>query len=116
MARKTEEPLARYWAKRDFAKTTEPRGEHARSGKALSFVIQKHAATRLHYDFRLELEHDHESVGRDPRLAQVDADVGTDGVDWLRDNYGEYLRDPSVVPVLLEQNELLAPQGRAPGL
>ena len=56
MARKTEEPLARYWAKRDFAKTTEPRGEHASSGKALSFVIQKHAATRLHYDFRLELD------------------------------------------------------------
>jgi bifunctional non-homologous end joining protein LigD len=56
MARKTEEPLARYWAKRDFAKTTEPRGERASSGKALSFVIQKHAATRLHYDFRLELD------------------------------------------------------------
>jgi bifunctional non-homologous end joining protein LigD len=49
-------PLARYWAKRNFAVTAEPRGEHAPSGQALSFVIQKHAATRLHYDFRLELD------------------------------------------------------------
>lgn len=56
MAKHKQDPLAAYWAKRDFAKTTEPRGEHATSGKALSFVIQKHAATRLHYDFRLELD------------------------------------------------------------
>src|SRR5262245_40671159 len=56
MAKKTSAPLAAYWAKRDFSKTTEPRGERASSGKALSFVIQKHAATRLHYDFRLELD------------------------------------------------------------
>jgi bifunctional non-homologous end joining protein LigD len=49
-------PLARYWAKRDFALTSEPRGETALPGEALSFVIQKHAASRLHYDFRLELD------------------------------------------------------------
>ncbi|MBA3590862.1 DNA polymerase ligase N-terminal domain-containing protein [Methylibium sp.] len=49
-------PLARYWAKRDFAVTSEPRGETAPPGEALSFVIQKHAASRLHYDFRLELD------------------------------------------------------------
>jgi bifunctional non-homologous end joining protein LigD len=48
--------LAKYWSKRDFDKTPEPRGVRARAGKALSFVIQKHAATRLHYDFRLELD------------------------------------------------------------
>ena len=48
--------LAAYWKKRDFAITAEPKGEVARTGKKLSFVIQKHAATRLHYDFRLELE------------------------------------------------------------
>ena len=47
-------PLAGYWAKRDFDLTTEPRGEHAPPG-GLSFVVQKHAASRLHYDFRLEL-------------------------------------------------------------
>ena len=48
--------LAHYWAKRDFTKTGEPRGEQLKGGKALSFVIQKHAARRLHYDFRLELD------------------------------------------------------------
>ena len=47
--------LSQYWKKRDFGVTSEPRGEVARTGKALSFVIQKHAASRLHYDFRLEL-------------------------------------------------------------
>ena len=47
--------LARYQAKRDFSQTPEPAQRVARSGKALSFVIQKHAARNLHYDFRLEL-------------------------------------------------------------
>ncbi|MGK6306584.1 DNA ligase D [Variovorax sp. DT-64] len=57
MPAREADPLARYWAKRDFSKTTEPRGERAKAGtQALSFVIQKHAATRLHYDFRLELD------------------------------------------------------------
>lgn len=48
--------LERYRQKRDFRATPEPRGRVAR-GKAheLSFVIQKHAASHLHYDFRLEL-------------------------------------------------------------
>src|SRR5512141_814852 len=48
--------LSTYWKKRDFGVTSEPKGKVARVGKALSFVIQKHAATRLHYDFRLELD------------------------------------------------------------
>jgi bifunctional non-homologous end joining protein LigD len=48
--------LSTYRKKRDFAITSEPKGEIARAGKALGFVIQKHAATRLHYDFRLELD------------------------------------------------------------
>ncbi|RZL90774.1 MAG: DNA ligase D [Variovorax sp.] len=56
MAVRDADPLARYWAKRDFTATTEPRGERAPAGKSLSFVIQKHAAARLHYDFRLELD------------------------------------------------------------
>jgi bifunctional non-homologous end joining protein LigD len=50
------QPLALYWAKRDFATTPEPKGRRAKRGESLSFVIQKHAATRLHYDFRLELD------------------------------------------------------------
>lgn len=48
--------LARYWAKRDFDVTAEPRGGTAPAGGTLSFVVQKHAASRLHYDFRLELD------------------------------------------------------------
>ncbi len=50
------DPLARYWSKRDFAVTSEPRGDVAGSGKELAFVVQKHHASRLHYDFRLELD------------------------------------------------------------
>ena len=48
--------LAPYYEKRDFTITSEPRGGRPSAAKALSFVIQKHAATRLHYDFRLELD------------------------------------------------------------
>jgi bifunctional non-homologous end joining protein LigD len=48
--------LEPYRAKRDFNITAEPRGRVARGkAKALRFVIQRHAATRLHYDLRLEL-------------------------------------------------------------
>ncbi len=47
--------LASYHAKRDFSKTPEPKGKARRSKrKALLYVIQKHAASRMHYDFRLE--------------------------------------------------------------
>jgi bifunctional non-homologous end joining protein LigD len=47
--------LQTYQAKRDFSKTREPRGARAKS-RGNAFVIQKHAARRLHYDFRLELD------------------------------------------------------------
>ena len=47
--------LDTYNAKRDFSKTPEPPGRPAaKAGNA--YVIQKHAARRLHYDFRLELD------------------------------------------------------------
>jgi DNA ligase D-like protein (predicted 3'-phosphoesterase) len=50
-------PLSEYNAKRDFTRTAEPAGTVPRSrGKALQFVIQKHAASHLHFDFRLELD------------------------------------------------------------
>lgn len=50
-------PLARYNAKRDFTATAEPAGKLGRrKRKELGFVIQKHWASRLHYDFRLELD------------------------------------------------------------
>ncbi len=51
--------LEEYRRKRDFRKTPEPAGAvapHEKTGAGLSFVIQKHAARRLHYDFRLELD------------------------------------------------------------
>src|SRR5436305_824061 len=48
--------LKRYHAKRDFKATPEPRGAPVKGGKRLRFVIQKHRASRLHYDFRLEAD------------------------------------------------------------
>ena len=52
-----ERPLARYKSMRDFKVTPEPSGKKSRGqreqAQALPFVVQKHAATRLHYDFRL---------------------------------------------------------------
>jgi bifunctional non-homologous end joining protein LigD len=47
--------LAKYKKKRSFEKTSEPTGGRPVGGQ-LIFVIQKHAATRLHYDFRLEMD------------------------------------------------------------
>jgi bifunctional non-homologous end joining protein LigD len=49
--------LARYQEKRDFAQTAEPSGRRPVSpSTGLRFVIQKHAARRLHYDLRLAVE------------------------------------------------------------
>ena len=48
--------LQRYTAKRNFTITPEPKGVRAGPARQLSFVIQKHWATRLHYDVRLELD------------------------------------------------------------
>ncbi len=55
-SRSPDGTLAKYWAKRDFNVTAEPRGEQAPAADRLTFVIQKHAASSLHYDFRLELD------------------------------------------------------------
>ncbi len=57
-AKEVDRQLERYRAMRDFAMTAEPSGEesdskHTQNANELPFVIQKHAATRLHYDFRL---------------------------------------------------------------
>ncbi|HEV2817927.1 MAG TPA: DNA ligase D [Allosphingosinicella sp.] len=53
MVRKSADPLATYNRKRDFAKTAEPAGKVAK-GSGHLFMVQKHDATRLHYDLRLE--------------------------------------------------------------
>ena len=52
----TKGELSTYRAKRDFSQTKEPSGETSiATSNRLRFVIQKHDATRLHYDLRLEL-------------------------------------------------------------
>jgi bifunctional non-homologous end joining protein LigD len=51
-----EPKLSEYRRKRDFTRTGEPAGGAARTSKKLAFVIQKHAASHLHYDLRLELD------------------------------------------------------------
>ncbi|HEX8225604.1 MAG TPA: DNA ligase D [Allosphingosinicella sp.] len=59
MSTKPADPLATYNRKRDFAKTAEPPGEVAKAKKphaSALFMVQKHDATRLHYDLRLELD------------------------------------------------------------
>src|SRR3546814_2114244 len=53
------DPLAQYNAKRDFKLTPEPAGKIAKGQKRQArnrFIVQKHDATRLHYDFRLEVD------------------------------------------------------------
>ena len=48
-------PLKLYHKKRDFSKTSEPKGKHHKASKH-RFVVQEHHATRLHFDFRLEMD------------------------------------------------------------
>ncbi|MBW8783619.1 MAG: DNA ligase D [Novosphingobium sp.] len=55
-ARARPDPLAAYNAKRDFQKTAEPAGKRESSAQGNRFIVQKHEATRLHWDFRLEMD------------------------------------------------------------
>ncbi|ESQ93503.1 DNA ligase [Asticcacaulis sp. AC460] len=74
--------LSRYNEKRDFTRTAEPEGKVAK-GKGFHYLIQKHAATRLHYDFRLELDGVLKSwaVTRGPSLNPADKRLAVETED-----------------------------------
>ena len=55
-AKKGSESLEKYHEKRDFTRTSEPFGEEGTGEGRRNFVVQKHAARQLHYDFRLEMD------------------------------------------------------------
>jgi bifunctional non-homologous end joining protein LigD len=87
-----DNPLARYQDRRDFAVTPEPSGKcRAGTAKRLRFVIQKHDATRLHYDFRLELNGVFRSwaVTRGPSLDPADKRLAVEVEDHPLD-YGDF--------------------------
>ena len=84
--------LEKYRAMRDFAVTAEPSGARpVPAGKALRFVVQKHAATRLHYDFRLELNGTFRSwaVTRGPSLDPAEKRLAVEVEDHPLD-YGDF--------------------------
>jgi bifunctional non-homologous end joining protein LigD len=87
----TRKKLAKYRAKRDFRKTSEPSGAHAKKASGRSYFIQKHAATRLHYDFRLELDGVLKSwaVTRGPSLNPTDKRLAVQVEDHPLD-YGSF--------------------------
>ncbi len=90
--RDTQKKLAKYQAKRDFSKTAEPSGNATIApSKHPRFVIQKHAATRLHYDFRLELDGVFKSwaVTRGPSLDPADKRLAVEVEDHPLD-YGDF--------------------------
>src|SRR5476651_318441 len=84
--------LASYRAKRDFSQTEEPAGKTSvpEAGQ-LRFVIQRHDATRLHYDFRLELDGTFKSwaVTRGPSLDPQDRRLAVEVEDHPLD-YGDF--------------------------
>ncbi|SFK58014.1 DNA ligase D [Methylocapsa palsarum] len=85
--------LTKYQRMRDFSKTSEPSGKggRAKSSRALRFVIQKHAARRLHFDLRLEHEGAFRSwaVPKGPSLDPKDRRLAVEVEDHPLD-YGDF--------------------------
>jgi bifunctional non-homologous end joining protein LigD len=88
--------LQPYRQKRDFDKTREPHGEKARATAGHSYVIQKHAARRLHYDLRLELDGVLKSwaVTRGPSLVPGEKRLAVE----VEDHPIEYARFEGTIP------------------
>lgn len=87
-----DDKLSRYKAKRDFELTKEPSGSgEVKSSNRLRFVIQKHDATRLHYDLRLELDGVFKSwaVTKGPSLDPADKRLAVEVEDHPLD-YGDF--------------------------
>ncbi|MBD3837762.1 DNA polymerase ligase N-terminal domain-containing protein, partial [Brevundimonas sp.] len=81
--------LDTYRGKRDFESTPEPRGRKGRSNRGrLRFLIQRHAATRLHYDFRIEWDGVLKSwavtkaPSRDPSVKRLAVEVEDHPLDY----------------------------------
>ena len=83
--------LAKYRSKRDFEKTQEPRGATVRKAEYPRFVIQKHDASRLHYDLRLEHDGVFKSwaVTKGPSLNPKDKRLAVEVEDHPLD-YGDF--------------------------
>src|SRR3954470_2343059 len=84
--------LSLYQAKRDFTKTAEPSGRaHVKPAEYSRFVIQKHAASRLHYDLRLEVNGVFKSwaVTKGPSLDPSDRRLAVEVEDHPLD-YGDF--------------------------